>query len=314
MVKYTVFRIAFLLLTLIMVITVLFFIARFITIRDSDAPFMDKFVQITQEYVVYLRNVVTSWDWGTTEDKNPAWEQLLDKVGLTLRLTIFSFVVYTTLGILLGTLAAIYKERLLDKIVTFFILIFSSIPAFIMVMLLIIFFGYYLEWLPPINPSITFGFWQYQKGIIIPVLAISGLPLARFTRLIRGEMNELYNSEYLLLLKTKGLSNRQAITKHFLKDSFVTLLPEMMPMIIYVLVTSFIVEKVYNVQGIANWLFDSIFKPYGDTYFVLIDLPSMVIIGGFYTAITLMAGLIIDLLSVNMDPRIRLDDKNINGV
>ena len=317
MTKYIGVRILGVFLTLLLVNAALFYIGRFVQIRFSDAEFMDKFVRTSQEYWVYLKNIVTEWYWGETKQFGPqsehVWDVLIERSSLTIRLIITSFLFYTLFGILFGTLAALYKERLIDNIISFFILILSSVPAYITVMLLVIFFGYYLEWLPPINPSITRGWWYYLRGMIIPILAISGLPLARFTRLIRGEMIELFNSDYLMLLRTKGLSTRQMITRHFLKDAIVTLTPEMMPMVIYVMVTSFIVEKVYNVNGIAKWLFDSMFRPFDPAYIISINLPPMVIVGTFYTLITLLAGLFIDILSTVMDPRIRLNGKNITG-
>lgn len=314
MIKYIIFRIFWLIFTLLLVITALFFILRFIELRYSDIAFIEKLFLVNSEYIVYLKGIFTSFYWGSTDSIQaiPVLDLLRSKAHLTMRIAVLSLAFFSLFGILFGTLGAIFKDRLIDKIINFFILIFTSLPAFLLVMLLVLFFGYYLEWLPPINPSITRGYWYYIRGLIIPVLAISGFPLAQMTRLIRGEMIELYHSDFLMLLKTKGLSDRQAILRHFLKDSVVTMLPEMMPMVLYVIVTSFIVEKVYNIQGLANWLFDSLFRPIDDTHIISIHLPSVVIIGAFYTLITLICSFIIDLLQVWMDPRIRLTNNKSN--
>lgn len=81
-------------------------------------------------------------------------------------------------------------------------------------------------------------------------------------------------------------------------------------MFIYTLISAFIIEMVYNVFGIAHWLFWSLFQTApGGGYFVSIDLPSVLAIGAFYTAMTLVMALVFDIFQVVVDPRIRFDTK-----
>ncbi len=315
MVKYISIRVVGVFLTLLLFNLVLFYIGRIIGMRFRDIPLSDKFIEASGEYFTYIKNIISEWNWGNDKKDNSAWAILRERSTLTLRLTFLSTITFIFGGISLGALAAVYRDSWFDQLINGFILLFSSIPAFILVMVLIVVFGYQLEWLPPINPSRhILGTWEYLKGFIIPVVSIAGFPMAHIMRLVRGEIVELYQSDYILLLRTKGLSTRQVVVKHFLKDATVSIFPEIMPMFMYVLVTSFIVEKVYNINGIAKWLFDSIFVPSpGGGYWVVIDLAPMVLLGTFYTFITLFTGLILDIIQVYMDPRIKLKGKKADG-
>ncbi len=313
--KYLLIRILFLFFVFILTLAVMFFALRWSQLRRMDVPNYDKTLLILTQMRQYFAGIIFSWDWG----KEPhlaglgedVWTVLLSKAPLSLRFTFSAVFFYTVFGILLGILAAVMRGSWVDKVIQTIVLVFSSIPAFISVMLLILFFGYYLEWVWPTNPSIHIhGYWYWFKGMIIPTLAIAGLPLSRFIRLIRAEMIETYNSDYVLLLRTKGLKRRQIIFKHMLRDCMVPLFPEMLPMFIYTVISAFIVEMVYNVFGIAHWLFWSLYSPEpGGKYMVSIDLEPVMMIGAFYTAMTLVMALLFDVLQVVVDPRIRFDTK-----
>jgi ABC-type dipeptide/oligopeptide/nickel transport system permease component len=293
----------------------LFIVARFAEIERMevltfiDLTFREKIEIVYRDYVLYIQNILSDWDWGRDRRSRDAWSELVKRTDLTLRLNIFSFFFYMVLGIIFGTLGALYKGSLFDRALNTLFLFFSSIPAFVMIMLLILFFGYYLEWFPPYEPPPSRGLFVTLKGMFIPVLAVSAFPLVQITRLVRGEMMDAFNSDFILLLKTKGLNQRQIVLRHLLKHSIIPVLPQIIPIVLYVLGSSFIVEMVYNILGISDWLFHSLFLKNLENYFVAVNLPPMVIIGTFLTALVMIVGLSVDIVYSLLDPRITIGGK-----
>ncbi|MFW5914115.1 MAG: ABC transporter permease [Bacillota bacterium] len=302
---------AMLLITLFVVFIVLFFVARFAQLdrievsSQTDIPWLEKFKIAFQDFVPYLKNIVTGWDWGVDRGNIPVWPELLERADLTLRLNALAFFFYFGFGIVFGTLSALFRGNIFDRVIHTAFLVAGSIPPYIMIMVLIMVLGYYIPLFPRQEPYVSHGLWLNLKGLVIPVLAVSIYPLVQITRLVRGEMLEAFYSDYLALLKTKGLNKRQIIFRHLLKDSVVPILPQIVPIMLYVLGSSFIVEVVYNINGVTDWLFRSMFLPAGfGVHYVSIVLAPAVMIGTFFTAIMLFIGLFVDILYSLLDPRV----------
>ncbi len=315
MVRYILTRILLLLVTLFIVFTMLFVVARFAELERmevlnfTEIPFMEKIDIVFKDYVTYVKNIASNWDWGTDAYGRDGWSELLRRMDLTLRLNLIAFFFYTGFGVILGVLGAMYKGSLFDRVLNLVFLVFSSIPAYVMIMILILYFGYHLEWFPPQEPPPSRGLFIGLKGMIIPVFAISSYALVQVAQLIRGEMTDAFNSDYIKLLKTKGLNQRQIVMRHLLKHSIIPVMTSIGPIMLYVLGSSFIVERVYSIQGLSNWLLTSLFGSSGNVYYVSVTLPPMVLIGTFLTGLVLLVGLIVDIGYGLMDPRITMGAK-----
>jgi ABC-type dipeptide/oligopeptide/nickel transport system permease component len=264
-------------------------------------------------YKTFLRGIFQSWEWGRTNGGFDAWELLLKNAKITLLLNFLSFFIYVPLGILFGIVSAIKKNQWIDKGIALFTLVFSSIPSFVLAFAMILFFGYELEWLPPMYPVIAYSLEERILGFVIPVFALSIGPIATFTRLVKGELLETFNHEYLLLARTKGLNQRQVIFRHAFRNSAVALMPELSKIFIVVLSGSFFIEYIYNVQGVAWLFFDSLFQPYLDANQILIDTNMVVLIALFYSSIALVVSLISDLLYAWIDPRMKIGQKRMTN-
>lgn len=313
--RYIITRILFLFVTLFIVFTMLYVVARFAQLERLEVyrmikiPLGEKITIVHDNYVTYVKNIFTEWDWGTDRSGRVAWSELLKRSDLTLRLNLLAFFFYTGLGVVLGTVAALYKGRLPDRIFNLVFLVFSSIPAYIMIMLLILYFGYTLQWFPPQEPLPSRGLFIGLQGMVIPILAVSTYPIVQIAQMIKGEMTEAFESDYIMLLKSKGLSQRKIVLHHLLKQSIIPIIPQILPIMLYVLGSSFIVEMVYNIQGLVNWLFASLFLRSGGVFYVSVSLPPMVLVGTFLTALVLFVGLIMDILYGLMDPRVTMGAK-----
>ncbi len=310
MIRYLWMRLLFMVITLFVVVSIVHMATAYGTLKYTDLSFTQKIQEIFWAYIDYIRMVAFDGEFGIDRHHRDVYEVTLSLAPLTLRLNGYAFLFYTLGGVFLGTLAAIKRNRLTDRIIQSFVLVFNSLPPYLMVMILVLSLGYWLEWLPAQHVmSTSGGIFRQLSGVVIPVLAISSLPLARITRLIRGEMIEAFYSDYLLLLRTKGLNRFQIITRHLLKDCTVALMPELLPMIMYAIFGSFIIEIIYGVPGLSRYLFNSIFSPDGIGFFIDIDLNPVVMVAGFFTLLTLMAAMVVDVTYAMIDPRMRVGNK-----
>jgi oligopeptide transport system permease protein len=276
-------------------------------------PKLDLLKEIFETYKVYLMNIVTNWDWGISENGEDVWDLVVRKIPITLKINMIAFFVYVPLALLLGLISSVKKNQFTDQTISIFTLVFSSIPPFVMGFALILIFGYQLGWLPPLYPVEPHSFTERILGFFIPVIALSAAPVANLTRLMRGELLETYSSDHLLLARIKGLNNRQVIFRHALRNSIVSVMPALSFTFIGVLTWSFLLEVIYNIQGLANLIMDAMFKPYMDIHYVSIDIYTTILIAVFYTTLGLIMALIIDVLYAVVDPRIKMGHKKVKN-
>lgn len=313
MIYYIMKRIVWVFVILFLIVTILFFTTKTLMVMQyfPAMKVLDIVKQMVPPYKEFLERVIHSWDWGKTQRGIDAWDTLMYKAKITLKLNIISFFVYVAVGVLLGIISAVRKNKPIDHIIAIFTLVFSSIPSFILAFVLILIFGYQLGWLPPMYPVEAHSLSERLLGFVIPVFALSAVPVASFTRLVKGELLETFGQDYLLLARTKGLNHRQVIQRHALRNSAVAIMPELSTVFITVLTTSFFIEIIYNVQGVANLFLESLFKPFLDFNVINIDTNTVVVIGFFYSAIAMVISLISDLLYVVIDPRMNIGRKKV---
>ena len=142
-----------------------------------------------------------------------------------------------------------------------------------------------------------------QLRTIFVVSAIASLAfgtIAGFTRYTRAELSEVLTSDYMLLARTKGLTRRQATIRHALRNAMVVIFPMILGQFISVLAGSLIIEQIFGIPGIGALYVNSI---------TVRDYNFFMAISAFYTAIGLVAGIVIDLSYGFIDPRIRIGAK-----
>ena len=136
--------------------------------------------------------------------------------------------------------------------------------------------------------------------MIPAILALSFGTIAGLTRYTRAELSEVLTSDYMLLARTKGLSRRQATIRHAMRNAMVPIFPMILGEFISIMSGSLIIENIFNIAGIGGLYIDSI---------NLLDYNFFMALSAFYTAIGLVAGIIIDLSYGFIDPRIRMGAK-----
>ena len=271
------------------------------TIDGKTEWFFEK--PILEQYWNWLVNIITRFDWGTSvaiEPEAHAIDIILERLPTSMYINIVSVVFSVPLGIGLGILAGLKKNTWIDHLISTLVMVFISIPSFVVISFLLYILCYRNQVLPsmwalPSDPTST-----KVLSFIIPVIALSFGSICGYTRFVRAELCEVMSSEYLLLARTKGLTKNQAITRHALKNAFVPILPSVLAEFIGIFGGSMILEKLYGIPGIGDLYIKSInLKDYN---VLMVDMA-------IFTTVGLLAGIVLDLSYGFIDPRIRMGEK-----
>lgn len=259
------------------------------------------------QYAIYLKNIFTSWDFGTSwyiDFREPAWDLMMSRLLPTVLVNLYSFVLSIPLGIVLGIYAAIKKNKWQDTLISTVVMVFISVPGYVYAFLVQYFLYFKLGVLPlqvyALNDAGGSWFtWKMFKSMIAPVLALSFGQIAGMCRFTRAELTETLTSDYMLLARTKGLTRAQATSRHALKNAMVPILPMVISTFVGILGGSFVIEQIFSIPGVGQLYLKSI---------NLFDYDVFMLDCIFYTGIGLLAGIIVDISYGFIDPRIRMGE------
>ncbi|MFW5794584.1 MAG: ABC transporter permease [Bacillota bacterium] len=314
MLKYIIMRILWMIAILLIILTIIYFTTSLVMMDIWIRPkihFPDNFRIVYFRYIDYFKKVIFEWDWGKSEEGVSVWLIFKDKAPITLKINFFTLIGFTIIGSVLGFIQAITKDSFIDHFIGIFTMTFSSIPAIFLIFPLILLLGYRWELLPTQYPHHTDPIGEQYLGLIIPFLALAGYAIATLARIVRGEILDSLSSNYILLARTKGLTRKQAIVKHCLRNSIVSILPHLPSLFLGTLLSSILMEEVYGIRGLAAWYLDSMHRTIFDTGYYYIIIPNAVIISMFYVLIAVVFTLIVDLLYGLVDPRIKIYSKKV---
>jgi oligopeptide transport system permease protein len=236
-------------------------------------------------------------DWGVSVvyevGQNP-WVILTRFIPFTISINIWALLISIPFGLLFGIIAALRKNKPLDYIISVLVIIFISVPSFVLVTFMMI--NASEVGLPTQFRAADIANW---RDYIIPVIALSIGPIASLTRYTRAELTEVLTSDYLLLARTKGLNRFQSTVRHALRNSMVPIVPLIISNFIGIMFGSLIVERIYGVKGVSGLLLYAINETNPDHDLAMAALA-------FYTIINLSTALIVDLMYGVVDPRIRM--------
>jgi oligopeptide transport system permease protein len=316
MFKYVIKRILLMLLMLFIILSLCFILIKLlplppvngdeVTVQRVEArrQAMGYYEPIMVQLWLFWKRIITSFDWGYGENIYPAYrvvDVIAEKLPATLMVNLYALVFSVPIGVLLGIVAAIKKNKWQDHLISTLVMVVISVPSFVYAVLLQYLLAY--KWgLFPAHADIGNN-WVSPEGfysLIIPILALSFGTIAGFTRYTRAELSEVLTSDYLLLARTKGLTRRQATIRHALRNAMVVIFPMILGEFISVLSGSLVIESIFTIPGIGALYVQSIQAQ---------DYNFFMAISAFYTTIGLVAGIVIDLSYGLIDPRIRMGAK-----
>ena len=272
------------------------------TSTDSSNKMVTYYYQVPahEQYFKWLGNILTKWEWGLSEQIEPNVKVsviIKERLPNTIKLNIIATAVSVPIGILLGIWAALKKNTITDHIISTSVMVFISIPGFVLISIMILVFAYNLGWVPTKWPNPGASAWMIAKAYLIPVFCLSFGSICGYCRFVRAELCEVMESDYLLLARTKGLTRSQSIVRHALRNAFVPILPSILAEVIGLLSGSMILESLYGINGTGS-LFITAIKA-KDYNVLFVDMA-------IFTTIGLLANIVLDLSYGFIDPRIRM--------
>jgi oligopeptide transport system permease protein len=247
-----------------------------------------------KQYVDYLGNLAR-FDLGPSfkYEGRTVNEIIGESFPTSFQLGFLSIGIAIFVGIPAGVIAALRQNKWQDYLTMFFATIGVSVPSFVLATLLIYVFAIKLELLPA-------AMWDGFEYMILPSVALAGLPTAFIARLTRSSMLEVLAQDYIKTARAKGLSQRVVICRHALKNALIPVVTYIGPMAAGVLTGSFIIESIFAVPGLGRHFVTSIYNR---------DYTTILGITIFYSTLVVFLNLLVDLAYPLLDPRIKLDGK-----
>ena len=319
MLKYVLKRIALMLMSFVIIVSICFILIKLVPINDGTDIIRNEMEKALREALgyneplitqlgIYLKNLFTKLDLGISwkiQRTIPVSEMIVEKLPPTVIINVYSLLLSTPIGIALGIYAALKKNKWQDHFVSTIVMVFVSVPSFVFAFLLQYFIGYKWQLLPIQMSSLfdaggSYFTWTMTKSLILPVLALSFGSIAGLTRFTIAELTESLTSDYMLLARTKGLTKGQAVTRHALKNAMVPIFPSIISSFVSVLSGSLVIERVFAINGIGGLYLKSISE---------LDYDVFMGCNVFYIFIGLAAAIVVDLSYGFIDPRIRMGAK-----
>ncbi|MFK7859168.1 MAG: ABC transporter permease [Granulosicoccus sp.] len=304
MFRFLVFRMASSLFALLIITVIVFFLSHLsgspvdaLLPDDATQEQIDNFIRawgldkpLWQQYVTFLGNAVqgnfgTSLKW-QGED---AMGFVLERMPATLQLGGLAILLSVVIALPLGISAAVYKGTLIDKCAQLFALLGQSMPNFWLGIILIWVFAVWLGWLP------TSGMGSFAHAIL-PAIAIAWFQISALARLTRSAMLEVLDAEYIKLARVKGVHEGMVVWKHALRNAAVVPLTYFGILAASILTGSVVIETVYSWPGMGWVAIEAIRGR---------DFPVVQAVIIAYAVIYMLSNLVVDLLYVIVDPRIR---------
>ena len=237
-------------------------------------------------------------------DRRPVWDKIKERIGITLSLNLMSLIIILGVSIPIGVIAAYRAHSWFDRATTLFVFFGFAMPTFWLALLLIMFFGVYLDWLPISGLTSLnfrqFSFWQKVQDlgahVTLPVLVAAFGGLAGMSRYMRGNMLEVIRQDYITTARAKGLPERVVIFKHALRNALlpvITILGLSVPGLIG---GSVIFESIFAIPGMGQLFYGAVMAR--DYPLVMGEL----VIGA---VLTLLGNMLADVGYALVDPRIR---------
>lgn len=193
-------------------------------------------------------------------------------------------------GIPLGSVAALKRGKWIDNVIIVFTTCGIAFPSFVVCAVTMLIFGVKLGWLPTVGLSMPANY-------VLPVFALSFYPMAYITRLMRSSMLDVIGQDYMRTARAKGLSQSKCLFKHALRNAILPVITYAGPMIAYILVGSFIVEKIFVIPGLGGQFVSSITNR---DYTVIMGTTI------FLATLVIVMNVVVDIIYKIVDPRIEL--------
>lgn len=322
MLKYVAKRILLTILTLWILFTIMFIICRLFPDKNLYWIYNDP---LPVQYFNSLKAIITRFDWGTCTTAGPLYMNVTrycaGKIAFTLYTSGVAFVLSITLAFFLGIFCAYFDNGPLGTLVNICALGLGSLPCFVV--------GYALQYIAfrtggiiPLVMDIGYEFLSIDmlKSVILPIIALTLGPTALYMQHLRNDILETYNSDFVALLKIKGLTKWQIYKKHLIQHATISVLTQIPMSLTVFTVNAFIIEKMFAIPGAGMSFIRCFFYidhlpedvSWLHTLGIMTDYNVFVMYSMFFISIVICGGLLIDIIYGLLDPRIRVGTNKAN--
>ncbi len=298
--KYIVKRVLLAILSIIIVSAITFFVMELIpggpfnkekatsaeAIAVLEARYnLDK--PVWQQYLLYMNNILHG-DWGVSlHSGRDIWTDMISKFAVSARLGGMAAILAIIVGIVLGSIAALTRNKWPDRLIVFFTTLGTAMPSFVLATLLMLVFCLQLKWIPVWSSS--------SHNYILPIIALSVYPMAYITRLTKTSMLDALNQDYVRTARAKGVSRVKVIFVHALRNALIPVITYVGPMVAYILTGSMVVENIFTIGGLGTAFVTSITNR---------DYTTIMATTLFLAILMVIANLLTDIAYKIVDPRI----------
>jgi len=242
-----------------------------------------------RQYLNYMWNSIRG-DFGHSfANRQPVMERLLEQLPATLSLAVVSTLFSIAVGVLLGILSAVFRNKIIDYVIRVLSLFAISMPKFWLAILLILLFSVHLKLLPAIG---TGSF----KHLIMPAFALGVTGAGILARMVRNSVLEVIHEQYVLTLRSKGLSERKILYQHVLRNALLPALTVIGIIFAGLVEGAVVTETVFSRQGIGKLIVDAINQK---------DIPIIQAAVLICAVFNILINLLVDLAYSLVDPRVR---------
>ena len=301
--RYIIKRILLAILTVFLICAITFFLMNAIpggpfnkekalsqaTIDALNARYnLDKPVGV--QFLLYMKNLLRG-EFGVSLKNG---REIADIIGesfpISAKLGLLAVTVALILGTIFGSLAALTRNKLPDRIIVFFSTLFTAVPSFVLATLLLLVFCIKLGWVQAWSATST--------NYLLPVIALAAYPMAYTTRLAKTSMLDALSQDYIRTARAKGVAKWKIIFKHALRNSLLPVITYAGPEIAYIITGSMVIETVFTVGGIGSKFVSAITNR---------DYTMIMATTIFLAVLMVVANLLCDILYKVVDPRIKYD-------
>ncbi len=271
----------------------------------EGASFWESTVIIVRGYFGWIGSICRL-DFGNSFiDGQPVVEKIVNNMGVSFWIALIATFFEFLIAIPLGITAARHQYSIRDYVVTIFVMIGISLPAFFFGQVLKDLFANKLGWFPPsglINASVDYAnigeaLLDYVSHLFVPILTVVVLSIGARMRMTRTNMLEVLNSDYIRTARAKGLKERTVIYKHAFRNTMIPLVTSMAGLLPSLFSGAIITEQVFNLPGIGNIAYNSMMRA---------DIPFIMGYNMFLALLSVIGVLLADLMYAVVDPRVKL--------
>jgi len=247
---------------------------------------------LTDQYLIYMGRLA-SGDLGVSYKyvDRSVNDILRDALPVSLLLGFLALTLATTVGLTLGTIAAVKRGTAIDAFAMFLSTVGVSVPGFVMGALFIFVFGLWLKLLPV-------ALWESPWHMILPAVTLALSPAAYLARLTRASVLEVIEKDWVRTARSKGLPVNQTILRHILRNALIPVATVLGPLTAILITGSFVVEYIYAIPGMGRFFITAVQNRDYD----LVMGTTLV-----FAVLLVIANAIVDISYQILDPRIRIE-------